>query len=994
MSNGGNPIGNRRVLVIGWDAADWKIISPLMDSGKMPNIRRLVENGVMGNIATLHPVLSPMLWTSIATGKRPFKHGIYGFYEPTPDGLSVQPITNLTRTTKAVWNILNQNDKRCHVVGWWPSHPAEPINGVMVSDFFHKNSVKSGLPELAPPGAVHPESMLAELSELRFDLRELSGGDLINFIPNMNEVDQSRDPRLASCAKIVAECTTIQAVATEIMETADWDFMAVYFDAIDHFSHGFMKYHPPRREFIPEADYELYKHVVTSGYIYHDMMLGRMLELAGDDATVILLSDHGFHPDHLRPKFVPMEPAGPAIEHRDFGIFVAAGPGINKDKLVFGTSLLDITPTILHLFDLPIGDDMDGRVITEAFIDPPVITSIASWDEVVGNDGCHAKDKQLDPVEAQETLKQLVELGYIAELKGDQKENIRAANRELNFNLARAYMDASQYGDALPILTKLYAEYPKEYRIGIQLAMCYKSMNRVDDLERLVERVAAQRVRDANAARKKLLDYQQIAIERSKERKTTETSGNAASDATVDFDQADVQEMKNDENVRNMGEISKLFSPEEIKDIALNRSIAILQNYFLDFLKAFVLISKGKAKEAIVFLERAIAVEPTRPSLHIQIGEAYLKLRAWDLAYYAFEKALGLDENNPHVLLGIAKCHIGRRENELAARRALDCVSKTYFYPVAHYTLGVALSRMGRFDNAIDAFKMAVNQNPNFSQAYRWLAFIFKSKLKDQQTAGKYFRLAREAQKAQDSQRAERAILPTLEETEPTESLPVVSPSTKMLPTLRTAPAKKVIKPPESMDPLESIVVVTGLPRSGTSVMMQMLAQAGLEIMTDGQRVADEDNPRGYLEYEKVKTLLEDNTWVVDAKGKVIKVVAQLLDSLPAEIDYKVIYMQRDIEEIIQSQRKMLDRNQQSGGDIAEDRLKSIFEYQMASTARLINNRGIPAIRVPYRTVLAKPVQISARIKKFLAIEQLDVEKMAAAVDPSLYRNRLSKENV
>ncbi len=92
---------NAKVLVIGWDAADWKVIHPLMDAGKMPNVQRLVENGAVGQIATLHPPLSPMLWTSIATGKRPFNHGIHGFSEPAPDGLGVQPVTNLSRKSKA-----------------------------------------------------------------------------------------------------------------------------------------------------------------------------------------------------------------------------------------------------------------------------------------------------------------------------------------------------------------------------------------------------------------------------------------------------------------------------------------------------------------------------------------------------------------------------------------------------------------------------------------------------------------------------------------------------------------------------------------------------------------------------------------------------------------------------------------------------------------------------------------------------------------------------
>ena len=102
-----------------------------------------------------------------------------------------------------------------------------------------------------------------------------------------------------------------------------------------------------------------------------------------------------------------------------------SGPGIKKDQLVFGTSLLDVAPTILQLYGLPVGEDMDGRVITEAFAEPPALDSIPSWDEVDGVDGCHSKDKRLDPAENEEALRQLVELGYIEELKEDKKENIK-----------------------------------------------------------------------------------------------------------------------------------------------------------------------------------------------------------------------------------------------------------------------------------------------------------------------------------------------------------------------------------------------------------------------------------------------------------------------------------------------------------------------------------------------------------------------------------------
>ena len=243
-------MSSRKVLLIGWDAADWKVIRPLLDAGKLPNVERLVEGGSSGPIATLHPPLSPMLWTSIATGKRPFKHGIHGFSEPTPDGRGVQPVTNLSRTSKAVWNILNQNNLRSVVIGWWPSHPAEPINGVMVSDHYHRarGPLHHGWPLLA--NSVHPAELADKLASLRMHPDLLTPPMVEPFIPLAKEIDQDTDKRLAVCLRTIAECISIQAAALWLVDNHPWDFFAVYFDAIDHFCHAFMRYHPPRQPWV------------------------------------------------------------------------------------------------------------------------------------------------------------------------------------------------------------------------------------------------------------------------------------------------------------------------------------------------------------------------------------------------------------------------------------------------------------------------------------------------------------------------------------------------------------------------------------------------------------------------------------------------------------------------------------------------------------------------------------------------------------------------
>src|SRR5689334_1765548 len=346
----------------------------------MPNLGRLISQGVSGNLATIYPVLSPMLWTSIATGKRPYKHGIHGFTEPLPDGSGVRPVSLLSRKSKAVWNILNQNGKRSLVVGWWPSHPAEPINGAMVSNHFQRPGGLPGALTPVTPGAVHPSWLAHKLSDLRVHPMELEGEFIRMFVPGYEKVDQAKDKRLHSLGKIIAETMTTHAVATELLATQAWDFAAIYYDAIDHFGHAFMRYHPPRLPSVAEADFQIYQQVIANAYRYHDAMLGTLLGLTDDQTTVILMSDHGFHPDHLRPLYIPAEPTGPALEHRHFGILCAKGPSLRVNEKVFGASVLDICPTILTLFGLGPGKDMDGKVLLNAFQQPPRIEAIETWE--------------------------------------------------------------------------------------------------------------------------------------------------------------------------------------------------------------------------------------------------------------------------------------------------------------------------------------------------------------------------------------------------------------------------------------------------------------------------------------------------------------------------------------------------------------------------------------------------------------------------------------
>jgi hypothetical protein len=193
----------------------------------------------------------------------------------------------------------------------------------------------------------------------------------------------------------------------------------------------------------------------------------------------------------------------------------------------------------------------------------------------------------------------------------------------------------------------------------------------------------------------------------------------------------------------------------------------------------------------------------------------------------------------------------------------------------------------------------------------------------------------------------------------------------------------------------EPVVVVSGLPRSGTSMLMKMLEAGGLALVTDGQREADEDNPKGYYEVERVKDLANeaDRTWLRAARGKGIKVISYLLRSLPADLNYRVIFIRRDLDEILASQQKMLARRGEAH-EIAPEKMRELFQDDMWRSSWLLKNRPqFEAMDVHYTAILAEPADQARRINAFLG-SRLDANAMASAVDPNLYRNRAPARKV
>lgn len=184
------------------------------------------------------------------------------------------------------------------------------------------------------------------------------------------------------------------------------------------------------------------------------------------------------------------------------------------------------------------------------------------------------------------------------------------------------------------------------------------------------------------------------------------------------------------------------------------------------------------------------------------------------------------------------------------------------------------------------------------------------------------------------------------------------------------------------------ITIVSGLPRSGTSLMMQMLVAAGMPALADGERQADTDNPRGYLEWERIKQLPNDPACIAEAEGKVVKVISRLLLSLPAGHEYRIIFMQRPLPEVLASQDQMLRRRGTYKEGANPAILSAAFEKHLREVYAWLEGKPyVKAVRVPYHDVLSQPKEVARQLAEFLGVP-LDMEAMVRQVDASLYRNR------
>jgi predicted AlkP superfamily phosphohydrolase/phosphomutase len=418
-----------KVMVLGFDGLDPEFLEYLISEGKLPNFERLLREGAYAPCLTFKPTKSVVIWTSIATGKRMEKHGIVDWMLLTGDRREKVLATGNVRRTEAMWNIASSAGRDVQIVNWWATWPAEPVSGEMVSNHYPRPKGNT-LDEVT-----YPLELVAELEPYRSIerdtvQRQIADAGIPVYAPEVAEStfrpsDNFRREFRASAGHFV-EDMLVERVAHHLLETkGQRDLFGIIFRNADIFSHflwrfidrrtaehAFRSLMVDKTPLTPELETKMnraYARVLEAVYIHEDRRLGRLLERAGPETVVIVVSDHGFQ---FRPYgfyHYGLDAGGGTLAPP--GVIFLWGEPIRPGARLRAPTVFDVTPTVLYLLGLPVGEDMDGRVLTEAIV-PKVLTDRNIAWVATHDTGTRGGEPRRSPID-DDILEELQMLGYI-----------------------------------------------------------------------------------------------------------------------------------------------------------------------------------------------------------------------------------------------------------------------------------------------------------------------------------------------------------------------------------------------------------------------------------------------------------------------------------------------------------------------------------------------------------------------------------------------------
>lgn len=362
-----------RVAIFAIDGADWELISELSNDGRIPNLRALALGGTTASLQTIQPTVSPLVWTTMATGLPGDRHGVIDFM----DGRTKRPVDSRTRRVPAVWDIAEAFGRQAVTVNWWTDWPARPDSAVTFDT-----------PVTLQRGTIYPSELSQRTSQLEVASQTVGSPQVRRFL---NITDEEFNDAVASGGPahpinvfrdILAKTWSDHRVALNLYQQQDPLLLMVNYEGTDAVNHLFSPYHPPYREGMSQTEFRKYWPAVANYYSEVDRLIGDWMKVLSEDTTVIVVSAHGFRWGKTRPRVQPVGRAALA-DHRNPGVFIAYGNHIAPSRANHTISLYDIVPSVLSIMGLPESTEMPGQHASWMFKDLAPVTSVRviSYDE-------------------------------------------------------------------------------------------------------------------------------------------------------------------------------------------------------------------------------------------------------------------------------------------------------------------------------------------------------------------------------------------------------------------------------------------------------------------------------------------------------------------------------------------------------------------------------------------------------------------------------------
>jgi tetratricopeptide (TPR) repeat protein len=681
-----NRAGARPVVIIGLDAADWSRVDPLIAAGALPTFARLKSQGRTGVLIATPPLVSPIIWTSIATGMQPEDHGVLDFMTDLPDGRQV-PVGSAQRLAPAIWNLFSAHGRPVAVVGWWATWPAESVNGTIVSDAVAPQLIR--MRGQAAVGLVSPAAAEAGVNARLVRPTQLPYDDLARYVPLTRDEYQGAQhaltadepsilykDKIAHLAAVIAGTRTYAGIAVDLLSRNRPDLLAVYLEEIDTVSHLFIR------------DAQRGPSAIDAAYRDADQFIADVARASPPDTLIVVVSDHGFHSASAGIVEDPADLSGPATAwHRPYGLIAIATAGsltaraveparaITAGDAAFVTPI-DVAPTLLHAANLPVTRDMTGRVV------PLLLPADAAAREPTRASPIAYRPPSPASAsgDAREAWARLQALGYVAGARTS------LARR----HLAESYFRRGKLDIAVRELNGLLETQPNDVTALLWLAKSLAGLHRGAEALAVYDRAIR-----AGAASDALVEAVDIALaagqpDRARQFVTAAT-GKANTAAAIAVAKGAIAEAAGQRSAAEQQYRAAIVADPGSFE-ALARMLSLLA-------------SSGRAAELVPALRRAVALVPDSARHQALLGEAQLAAKDYRAAESTFTRALTLAPDGDTVRVSLARVYLMQQQPDKALATlgpARPSVDRSVLLGAAYSTSGDWTTAASHLQSALD----------------------------------------------------------------------------------------------------------------------------------------------------------------------------------------------------------------------------------------------------------------------------------------------------